>query len=287
MSGYNGDGLAGPPLFDEEEFGDLVEERVARLPGIEDLERDGMELRFHWHGRTVVSELDHFYRAYRRSPDQLDAILEMLEKAIHSFAPDRGQQLWDELEDRIYPMFKPLELLVEVVERGLPQLVYRPFLADLIICYVVDEGESVGYVNEEHLKSWGVLESTLYNQALDNLRKRTLQPNMASVTGNGAQRLYLYATGDGYDAARLLLTDVLAEWAEHVPGSLVLGIPYRDVLVGFSDADREVLQRMALQIVTDSQRQEYSLTDHLFTIVGGRVEIYAYDWTTMQDDHLT
>lgn len=89
------------PLLDDEEFGDVVEERLEQLGGIEELSRDGMEIRFRWHGRAVVSELEHFYNAYRRSPEQLESILQSLEAAVRSFAPDRGQELWDELEDRV------------------------------------------------------------------------------------------------------------------------------------------------------------------------------------------
>jgi hypothetical protein len=60
------------------------------------------------------------------------------------------------LRERIFPMLKPINLLVFVRERNLPMLVYRPFLADLMITYVVDEARSVAYINEQHLERWGV-----------------------------------------------------------------------------------------------------------------------------------
>ncbi len=276
------DTYSNQPLLDEEEFGDLVEERLEHIKGLEELTRSGMELSFRWHGRAVVSELEHFYQAYRRSPAQLESILETIEGAVRSFAPDRSQQLWDELEDRIYPMIKPIEILADVAERQLPQLVYRPFLADLIVCYVIDEQESVAFVNEEHLKAWNVIESTLYTRAVDNLRARSLKPDMLQMSGQGDQTLLIYANQDGYDAARLLLIDVLNEWQAVIPGRLVLGIPTRDFLIGFSDANHEILQRIAMQIAQDYSRLDYSLTDALFTIVNGRLEIYDYDWSSSE-----
>lgn len=279
MSEYNPE----TPLLDEEEFGDMVEERLEQLGGMEDLSRDGLEVRFRWHGRSVVSELEHFYHAYRRSPAQLESILESLEAAVRSFAPDRGPQLWDELEDRIYPMIKPLAMLAEVAERKLPQLVYRPFMADLIICYVIDEPESVAFVNEEHLKTWGVLETTLYTRAVDNLRIKTLKPGTAQVYGEGAEMLFIYAALDGYDAARILLSEIMTEWDAIVPGRLVIGIPNRDFLVGFSDANPAILQRMALQIAQDATQRDYGLTDQLWTIVEGRLVPYEYDWMSSAD----
>jgi uncharacterized protein YtpQ (UPF0354 family) len=279
MSEYNPE----TPLLDEEEFGDVVEERLEQLGGLEELSRDGLEVRFRWHGRSVVSELEHFYHAYRRSPAQLGSILESLEAAVRSFAPDRGPQLWDELEDRIYPMIKPLAMLAEVAERKLPQLVYRPFMADLIICYVIDEPESVAFVNEEHMKTWGVLETTLYTRAVDNLRIKTLKPGTAQVYGEGAEMLFIYAALDGYDAARILLSEIMTEWDAIVPGRLVIGIPNRDFLVGFSDANPAVLQRMALQIAQDATQRDYGLTDQLWTIVEGRLVPYEYDWMSSAD----
>jgi uncharacterized protein YtpQ (UPF0354 family) len=279
MSEYNPD----LPLLDEEEFGDVVEERLEQLGGLEELSRDGLEVRFRWHGRSVVSELEHFYHAYRRSPAQLESILESLEAAVRSFAPDRGPQLWDELEDRIYPMIKPLAMLAEVAERNLPQLVYRPFMADLIVCYVIDEPESVAFVNEEHLKTWGVLETTLYTRAVDNLRIKTLKPGTAQVYGEGAEMLFIYAVLDGYDAARILLTEIMTEWDAIVPGRLVIGIPNRDFLVGFSDANPAILQRMALQIAQDATQRDYGLTDQLWTVVEGRLVPYEYDWMSSAD----
>ncbi|KPL86809.1 DUF1444 family protein [Herpetosiphon geysericola] len=270
------------PLLDQEEFGDVVEERLEQLGGIEELSREGMEIRFRWHGRAVVSELEHFYNAYRRSPAQLESILQSLEAAVRSFAPDRGQELWDELEDRIYPMIKPATMLLEVAERNLPQLVYRPFLADLIICYVIDEPESVAYINEEHLKTWGVLETTIYTKAVDNLRTKTLKPGMAQVVGEGNQMLFIYSTSDGYDASRILLTDVLNEWAALLPGNLVLGIPNRDFLIGFSDANPEILQRIAMQIAQDAYKLDYGLSDQLWTVKQGQILIYEYDWSSSE-----
>ena len=273
----------GTPLMDEEEFGDVVEERLESLGGIEELSRDGMAVSFRWHGRSVVSELEHFYNAYRRSPAQLASILESLEAAVRSFAPDRGAQLWDELEDRIYPMLKPMTMLADVIERKLPQLVYRPFMADLIVCYVIDEPESVAFVNEEHLKTWGVIETTLYTRALDNLRVKTLKPGTAQVYGERDQMIFIYATHDGYDAVRILLSDIMTEWSGMVPGRLVLGIPNRDFLIGFSDANPEIMHRIALQIATDAQSLDYGLTDQLWTMVDGRLVPYEYDWTSSAD----
>ncbi len=190
------------------------------------------------------------------------------ERAISDFAVLRG---------RVLPMLKPISLLLLVHERQLPMLVYRPFLADLIITYVIDEPARLVYLNEQHLERWGLAEHELYSEALANLRRRTEERGTYTVTGQGATRLIIFKAQDGFDATRLLLPDLLGRWRSELPGNLVIGVPDRDFLILFSDADREVLANVARQIQFDAAQREHSLTDQLFTLVANEVREYSWD----------
>ncbi|MEP7189636.1 MAG: DUF1444 family protein, partial [Roseiflexaceae bacterium] len=95
--------------------------------------------------------------------------------------------------------------------------------------------------------------------------------------GAGEQRLFIYNSGDGYDATRLLLSEVLSDWAREVPGHLVIGIPNRDFLIAFSDANSEVLRSVAAQVQSDAAQREYGLTEQLFTLSNGVVKEYAWE----------
>ncbi|MCG8350331.1 MAG: DUF1444 family protein [Chloroflexales bacterium] len=263
-------------ILDREGFTAYVEQQLQSIAHVEVLQSSEMELILRVRGSDMRVGLENFYASYLKSPVHLDSVVATLLKTLQGFKPERSTQSFEELRDRIFPMLKPIDLLVDVHERQLPMLIYRPFLANLIIAYVIDEIDSVTYLNEEHLEHWRLTEHALHDQALENLRKRTLEQTSYTTAGDGAQQLFIYSTQDGYDATRLLLTDVLEEWRKQLPGKIVIGIPNRDFLIALSDSDRTILTNVAQQIQVDATQRAYGLTDQLFTLVGD--EVRSYEW---------
>lgn len=189
----------------------------------------------------------------------------------------RAVSSFEQLRGRVMPMLKPIALLAEVRERKLPMIAYRPFLADLIIAYVIDEPGSVAYINERHLERWEVSEHDLHNQAVENLRLRTEERGNYTVVGEGAQRLVVFNTQDGYDATRLLLPGLIQRWRRDFPGRMVIGVPSRDFLIIFSDAEAQILANVANQIQLDAANREHGLTDQLFTLADGQIREYEWE----------
>jgi uncharacterized protein YtpQ (UPF0354 family) len=204
-------------------------------------------------------------------------VVQTFARTLLGIQPDRDINDYAELAGRVYPILKPIEMLAEVRERKLPMLAYREFLADLMIAYVIDEERSFAYINEDHLERWKIGIVDLHQQAIENLRRRTDDRVTYTAVGAGEQRLFIFNSGDGYDATRLLLSDVLADWAREVPGRLVIGIPNRDFLIAFSDANSEVLRGVAAQVQSDAAQREYGLTEQLFTLANGVVKEYAWE----------
>jgi uncharacterized protein YtpQ (UPF0354 family) len=262
------------------EFTEELAELLEQALDVGTIGRRHLALHLRWNGRPIVIELENFYAHYRRDAAHLPTIAQALIESVRSHGTGETPVRFEDVKARIFPMLKPAALLAEVHERGIPMLAYRLFLADLAIFYVIDERQSVAYINEEHLRSWGVQEPILYQIALENLLQASVKPGTCTVVGEGERRLMIYSTGDGYDAARLLLTELLAEWQEHLPGQLVIGIPQRDFLIGFSDADSGIFRQVAHQVARDSTHSQYSLTDQLFTLINGRIELYEYDVTS-------
>lgn len=260
-----------------EQFAGYIERRMDLYDEIEVRERHGMELRLRRNETDLTVDLGNFYTAYARDPAQLDVVVQNLVNMVQGTVPDRSTSDFAALAARIYPMLKPIALLAAVRERKLPMLAYREFLADLIVTYVIDEERSVAFLNEDHLERWNMSVQEIHEQALENLRRRTLEQVDYASVGAGEQRLFIFNSGDGYDATRLLLSDVLGGWARELPGNLVIGIPNRDFLIAFSDANPEVLRSVAQQVQADSARWEYGLTDQLFTIADGVVQEYVWE----------
>lgn len=269
-------GANGAPAMNAEQFASYMEKRLTLSDEIELLHRQDMLMRLTVRGENVEIDLTSFFEAYRQNPHQLDAVVQTFGRVLLGELPERSEVDYNQLAERIYPMLKKVEMLLTVRERNLPMIVYRDFLADLIITYVIDEGNSVSYINEAHLDRWNVGVQDLHEQAIENLRRRTAQVNSVTA-GQGNNRLFIFNAGDGYDASRLLLTDVLQGWAKSVRGNLVIGIPNRDFLIAFSDVDPDTLQNIAIQVQSDSVQRAHGLTDQLFTITGGQVREYEWE----------
>jgi hypothetical protein len=122
-----------------DQFAAYMEKRLGIYDEIEVLDRAGMELRLRANNADVTADLTNFYTAYTRDPTQLDVVFETFLRVMLGIQPDRSTSNYAALAERIYPMLKPLEMLVEVRERKLPMLAYREFLGDLMITNVVDE----------------------------------------------------------------------------------------------------------------------------------------------------
>lgn len=264
-------------LLERNEFIAYIEEQLRAIAEVEVLHREGLDLTLRVRGGNIRVNLENFYSAYLNNPAQLDAVTRTFVKTLQGFGPDRSIKSFEALRERVYPMLKPIALLAEVHERKLPMLVYRPFLADLIITYVIDEPDSVAFINEEHLEQWGIAEHVLHERALTNLRQRTLNATDYTTAGTGAQQLFIFNSQDGYDATRILLPDVLERWHKELPGNIVIGIPNRDFLIAFSDADRTVLINIAQQIQRDIAERPYGLTDRLFTLMNGEIREYELE----------
>jgi uncharacterized protein YtpQ (UPF0354 family) len=270
-------GNAGGPLSPEQ-FALYIERRlVLNDDEIEVLGRSGTVLQLRVRGKDVSSDIANIYAAYARNPSQLDAVARSYVRLLLGELPDRSERSYEALAARIMPILKPIELLALVSERQLPMLVYRPFLADLIITYVIDERNSVAFINEEQIDAWGVTPQDLHDRAVANLQRRTEESVRYTAVGEGEQRLFIYNSGDGYDATRLLLTENLADWSRAVHGRLVVGIPNRDFLIALGDANQDVLRSVAAQVQADAAQREHGLTDQLFTLSSGAIREYEWE----------
>lgn len=269
--------MNGQTPLDRAAFAAEIERRLLAEPDVDLLGREGEVMQVRVANQRMRIDLANVYSAYAEAPEHLDLVYSTLLRVLRQQTPARDARTFAEVADRVMPMLKPIALLNAVFERKLPMLAYRPFLADLIIAYVIDEPQSVAYINERHLERWGIGEHQLHERALANLAARTQAHAHFLMTGEGAQRLIVANTQDGYDATRLLLPDLLASWQPHFPGNMVIGIPNRDFLIAFSDADEGILTSVAHQIQLDAAQREYGLTDQLFTIKNGQIREYIWE----------
>ena len=265
-----------PTLLDQEAFADHMEGVLRSAPDITLLGNDEFGFRMRIGEIELRLGLDNLYQTYIQRPQLLSEIEATMLKALRNYNAAREVSNFDDLRTRIFPMLKPISILAHITERGLPMIVYRPFLADLIIAYVIDEPSSVAFINEQHLERWQIGDQILHDTAIRNLAERTNERGSFTTAGEGSQHIIVFNTQDGFDATRLLLPTLLSQWRNQFPGQMVIGVPNRDFLICFSDADRSILANVARQVQFDTTNREHGLTDQLFTLVNG--EVREYDW---------
>lgn len=225
-------------------------------------------------GERLPLPLADLYRQALERPGEVDRLIdEHLGALMRPRLPPSDD--FSVLRRLVLPMLKHPEFVVES-RRLVPDkaLHFRAFAAGLQIAYVVDEPHALRYINGDDLARWKVDPDELDHLARANLVARTGSRNLIAV-GEGAARLFIYNSGDGYDATRILLVDRMRQFAGQVTGRLVLGIPNRDFLIAFGDSDRQLLDRVRWQMKRDNQSVDSRLTDRLLTLAGESIEEYS------------
>lgn len=227
------------------------------------------------------------------APDYLAPIDESSPVSGHLPAPestssavDSPEQDWTRARDLIYPAFRPVGtqgLPLDTIDRdtlaaqGLkthaqPLLDQGP--AGLPIVYTLDAGAFDVVVNGDHLLSWGVQPSDVQDAAMHNLAAwSATAPWTDEVSGD--RRLISSDTGNGWDAARILLPEVvihlLTELGE--TGRILIGLPERHLMTAASlrSGDDDFVTLFAEFIVEQSGGADEPIDRRIFELVDGRL----------------
>jgi hypothetical protein len=263
-------------LLDLESFAAHVE-AATRQAGFTVEKRDGLDLYVVLHGEPVRCNLDKAFSAYQTSPHRLDDIVQVHLNALRSVPPPPPPLTEEQAAQSLLPMLNPISWLEEVERKGgLPPAV-RPFVAGLVVTYVFDFPHHRAYVNEETLAQIMASPETTFDMvhahALENLRQRTTSRDY-HTHGLDDRTMIVCETHDGYAATRVLLPDLMAEWARRIPGRMLIGIPNRDFLIAFSDRDPAHVAAIARQVRRDAAQREHPLCPDLLVWRDGQAREY-------------
>ncbi len=176
---------------------------------------------------------------------------------------------------KLMPLLKPRALLDEVAKSKADAIAWRPFITDdVIVTLVLDFPQSVRYVKASEVEQLGPSIDDLLERALANLYERS-SGEVYELGDDNTGKMFVLATQDGYDATRILIGPLLEKLAAQVSGELVIGIPNRDFLIAFGNANPLVVGQIGQQVKRDAQERTYPLTATLFTFRNGQLEVYA------------
>lgn len=158
------------------------------------------------------------------------------------------------VRDRILPVLKRATTLPPAQGYVLENRIVRvPFDDDIVVAYAIEGQFQITYVTEGMLGRWTLTRDTLHTLALENLRAKTLHV-LAEIGGPRGE----YAALDGFDAARLLVADLIIPPGVTDP---LLAIPHEHALLVHDRADADALRERAAQALLGAS---LPLTAHLY-----------------------
>jgi hypothetical protein len=211
--------------------------------------------------------------------------------AVDASAAAAPEHDWTSASDHVYPVLRPPgthgTMLAEIDEATLAQEGLKkhalplidPGPADLAVAYVLREPAYDVLVNADHLLAWGVGADQLRQTAMANLAAWSAGAPWTDEL-SGERRLLSSDTGEGSDAARILLNDVRQHLAGECGGTgrVLVALPDRDLLIAgsLSAADADFAGQFAALVAGLPDHAPEAIDPGLFEVVGDQHDLVRY-----------
>ncbi|ELP32412.1 hypothetical protein [Rhodopirellula baltica] len=177
-------------------------------------------------------------------------------------------ETWEEAKPRLR-----VQLCRSDIE-ALRKAITFPFASDVTSSVVVDSPHGYAYIRPEDAERWGQSVVDLIEVAKENLLADSLECPMGVV--EGPPKFIAIQSGDGYDAARVLLPQIrerlIQELSDEsddpdVEPAAIVGVPNRDFLIAWSaQLPADLREQLARTVAEDSRRQSHTLSEQTFRI---------------------
>jgi hypothetical protein len=213
-------------------------------------------------GQETPVDLGETFFRVQGFPDRGDATIDRLVQEVETYGLDEladhdfgGVATW------ILPQVRSQAWVMQQGRFGDGGLVHRRLGDDLAVVYVIDQDQSMVFVCHAHLRRWRKSEPDLFHLALSNLNR--LGPSRPAWARQLSEPMVL-CTGDGYDAARVLLLDP-------APEGLLVAIPDRDLLWLGREGAQDLAPLMATARAMN-RSAPHPVSPNLYRVRSGRLE---------------
>jgi hypothetical protein len=231
------------------------------------------------------------------APDVLAQIDESSPVSGHVVAPvtpsaiaDSPEQNWDAASKVIFPALRPVgtqgltatdvspEALAADASRHHSQPIVDEGPCGIAVVYALHAGGFDVIVNADHVLSWGVGVADIQDAALRNLAAWSAEAAWTDEV-SGERRLLSSDTGEGWDASRVLLPEVIDRLARELSpvGRVLVGIPERHLLIAgtLRPGDEEFASLFAEFVVEQSGGADEPIDRRVFELSDGRLVEFA------------
>jgi uncharacterized protein YtpQ (UPF0354 family) len=195
---------------------------------------------------TVQLVLDDAYKHYRADPGKEQEIVqELVDEAKTRMAAGNSKRSFDEVRDELMPMLKRR---TDLDGAGVDTAARR--FHDLGVIYAVQTEHSFTVVTKDDVARWGEPLSKIEDLALANLEKETNSDQKLLCEPSGNQKLCGWASGDGYDATRVLVPGLRRQIVRELGGPAVYAVPLESVFVALTQNYASVIRPKVIQEFT-------------------------------------
>ncbi len=196
---------------------------------------------------------------------------------------DRPENDWSKAEGLVMPVLRPAgtpglpvdglraAALAEETETGRRQPLVSAGPGGLVVAFALLSTGFEVLVTGEHLQGWGLGGDALREAAFANLERWSATAAWTTEEDERGRRIVSSASGDGWDAARILLGSTRDHLrSELVGGRVVVGLPDRDLLVAARvTADDPEFEAMFATFVGDqAEASDEPIDRRLFELAG-------------------
>ena len=213
---------------------------------------------------TLSLRVDEAYAAYKRDPAKLDELLDKFaDDADTRLARGNADTSFRDVRDVVLPVLKPQGAFRRLSD--LPAL--TPFPGNLRIAYAVQKPDSFMLVTPADLERWQQSVADIHRLALANLLRETRREEPLRCE----EQLCGWASGDGYDAARLVVPELRAAIVRKI-GPAVYAVPRESVYVALPI---RLAERIKGRVEHDFVTAPNPVSRDLFVERGGELVVLA------------
>ena len=195
---------------------------------------------------TVQLVLDDAYKQYTSDPDRQDEIVDgLVQEAVRRMEEGNTKRSFSAVRDQLMPMLKR-RVDVSRIEND-PAVTQ---FDDLDVIYAVQGDHYFTVATKDDLARWGQSVDEIDSLALSNLEKQTNENQKLLCEPSGGQKLCGWASGDGYDASRMLVPGLRRQIVKELGGPAVYAVPLESVFVALTRNYASVIKGKVLQEFT-------------------------------------
>jgi len=220
------------------------------------------ECELHVNGRRL--DLENLHRMVLHEPDRARDIVEhFLDQLFLGDHDTLAQLSFDQARARIMPRIQPESIFGHLSRE---MVAHTPYVNDSVIVFVLDMPHMTVSITTEQLVRWDSSIEDIEVLARENLDLYAPELDIKVIESAEGGRAAVVSEQDGYDAARLLMSDVHARLAPHLGADFYVATPARDMFIAMSAGPDGFVDRLRERVREDHARLPYPITTDLFLV---------------------